>query len=288
MKRILAVLLAALLLPVYALADSENTVVRVGVTGAFYDDLWQPAIEELAKEGITVETVQFSDFSLPNNALNSGDIELNAFQHHAYFNNDTTTNGYDLSVLADTFVITMNLYSEKYDTIEDLVAATESGKPTVAVPNDATNYGRALLVLRDAGLLELGEYEGTPLEENITSSKVELYPVNASMTYQYLSDVDAAVINGNYAASYGVDPDSGIFDESIDLSDDKFTCLIACRTADLDNETYKRVAEVFCSEVTSKVVEEKFNGFFKLVWEEDAAEAAADTETEVTSETTEG
>ena len=81
MKRILAVLLAALLLPVYALADSENTVVRVGVTGAFYDDLWQPAIEELAKEGITVETVQFSDFALPNNALNSGDIELNAFQH---------------------------------------------------------------------------------------------------------------------------------------------------------------------------------------------------------------
>ncbi len=180
MKRILAVLLAALLLPVYALADSENTVVRVGVTGAFYDDLWQPAIEELAKEGITVETVQFSDFSLPNNALNSGDIELNAFQHHAYFNNDTTTNGYDLSVLADTFVITMNLYSEKYDTIEDLVAATESGKPTVAVPNDATNYGRALLVLRDAGLLELGEYDGTPLEENITSSKVELYPVSPS------------------------------------------------------------------------------------------------------------
>ena len=159
---------------------------------------------------------------------------------------------------------------------------------SVAVPNDATNYGRALLVLRDAGLLELGEYDGTPLEENITSSKVELYPVNASMTYQYLSDVDAAVINGNYAASYGVDPDSGIFYESIDLSDDKFTCLIACRTADLDNETYKRVAEVFCSEVTSKVVEEKFNGFFKLVWEEDTAEDAADTETEVTSETTEG
>ena len=101
-------------------------------------------------------------------------------------------------------------------------------------------------------------------------------------------DVDAAVINGNYAASYGVDPDSGIFYENIDLSDDKFTCLIACRTADLDNETYKRVAEVFCSEVTSKVVEEKFNGFFKLVWEEDTAEDAADTETEVTSETTEG
>lgn len=279
MKRIFALLLVIFLLPAYALADSgETTTVRIGVTGAFYEDLWQGAIDTLAQEGINVELVQFSDFSLPNNALNSGDIELNAFQHHAYFNNDTVTNGYDLAVLSDTFVITMNLYSQKYSTIDELIAAAESGKPTIAVPNDATNYGRALLVLRDAGLVELGEYEGTPLEENIVSSKVELYAVNASMTYQYLSDVDAAIINGNYAASYGVDPASAIYYETIDLSDDKFTCVIACRAADVDNETYKRVAEVFCSDVTTQIVDEKFNGFFELVWEAENATDAADAD----------
>ena len=108
MKKIIALVLvlALSLLPTLALADD---VIHIGVTGAFYEDLWAPAIAALAEEGIQVELVQFSDFSLPNNALNGGEIELNAFQHHAYFNNDTTNNGYDLTILADTFVITMNL-----------------------------------------------------------------------------------------------------------------------------------------------------------------------------------
>lgn len=273
MKKLFALVLTLALLIVPNFAVAESTKVTVGVTGAFYADLWAPAIEALAAEGINVELVQFSDFSLPNNALASGELDMDAFQHHAYFNNDTATNGYDLTVLQDTFVITMNLYSSKYATLEDLTAAVDAGeKLTVAVPNDATNYGRALIVLRDAGLLTLGEYEETPNAEDITESKVELYLVNASMTYQYLGDVDAAVINGNYAASYGVDPESAIFYENIDLSDNTFTCLIAVRSADIDNETYKRVAEVFCSDITLEVMNTTFNGFFQPAWDVETAE----------------
>lgn len=263
----LTLALAALICP----AQAED--VKLGVTGAFYDDLWAPAVEALKEEGINVELVQFSDFALPNNALNGGEIQMNAFQHHAYFNNDTTTNGYDLAILADTFVITMNIYSTQYETIDALREAADAGKkPTIAVPNDATNFGRALLLLEDAGLLTLGEYEGTPLEENITDSKVELYLVNASMTYQYLADVDAAVINGNYAASYGVDPSSAIFYETIDLSNESFICVIAVRSEDVENETYKRVAEVFCSDVTREVMDTTFKGFFQIAWDTEAAE----------------
>lgn len=273
MKKLFAIALTLALLIVPNLALAESATVKVGVTGAFYDDLWKPAVDALAAEGIRVELVQFSDFSLPNNALNGGEIDMNAFQHHAYFNNDTSTNGYDLAVLADTFVITMNLYSSKYATLDELAAAADAGsKPTVAVPNDATNYGRALIVLQDAGLLTLGEYENTPNAEDIADSKVELYLVNASMTYQYLGDVDAAIINGNYAASYGVDPDSAIYYENIDLSNDTFTCLIAVRSADIDNEVYKRVAEVFCSDVTREVMDTTFNGFFQVAWDAEAAE----------------
>lgn len=268
MKKLFAVILTLTLLAVPTFALAEDVTVKVGVTGAFYDDLWQPAVDALAAEGIHVELVQFSDFSLPNNALNGGEIDMNAFQHHAYFNNDTSTNGYDLAVLADTFVITMNLYSSKYASIDELTAAADAGsKLTVAVPNDATNYGRALIVLQSAGLLTLGEFENTPNAEDITESKVELVLVNASMTYQYLGDVDAAIINGNYAASYGVDPESAIFYEDIDLSDDTFTCLIAVRSADIDNETYRRVAEVFCSDITRAVMDSDFAGFFQVAWD---------------------
>lgn len=264
-------LLAALLLltlPTLSLADDE---IVIGVTGGFYEDLWQPAIDALKAEGINVILQQFSDFSLPNNALNGGEIQLNAFQHHAYFNNDTSNNGYDLTIIADTFIITMNLFSSQYDSLEALTADADAGKElTVIVPNDATNYGRALILLRDAGLLELSEYEGTPNVENIVSQKVKLTEVNASMTYQYLDDgsVAASVINGNYAASYGVDPATAIYRENVDLNNESFICVIAVRTQDKDNETYQRIADVFRSDVTTQVVREKFDGFFYLTWEQ--------------------
>jgi len=270
MKKLLSVLLvlSLALVPVLSLADT----IKLGVTGAFYEDLWQPAIDQLASEGIDVELVQFSDFSLPNNALNDGEIQINAFQHHAYFNNDTSNNGYDLAVIADTFVITMNLYSNRYESIEALQADVNAGKAlTVVVPNDATNQGRALLVLKDAGIIDLNDdYEGTPNTENVVQkegAKVELLAVNAAQTYQTLDDADAVIINGNYAASYGVDPASSIFQENVDLSDERFICLIAVRTQDAENPTYKRIAEVFCSDVTTKAVKELFDGFFYLLWE---------------------
>lgn len=273
MKKVLALVLASLLLALPALSLAED-VITVGVTGAFYEDLWQPAIDVLAQEGIQVRLQQFSDFSLPNNALNSGEIQLNAFQHHAYFNNDTGNNGYDLSVLADTFVITMNLYSAKYASIEALQADVQAGKAlNIVIPNDATNQGRALLVLRDAGIIALDDaYESTPNTENIQAlegSNVTLTPVNAAQTYQFLEDADAAIINGNYAASYGVDPESAIFAEHVDMSDERFICLIAARTQDKDNETYQHIAQVFCSDVTGQVANTTFKGFFKLVWEQE-------------------
>lgn len=265
-KKIIALLLtfALLLTLLSGCGSNEESVVRLGVTGAVYEDLWAPTIKKLADEGITVELVQFSDFALPNNALDSGDIEMNAFQHHAYFENDKATNGYDIAILSDTFTIAMNLFSSQYKSPEEI---PEGGK--VAVPNDATNYGRALLLLRDAGLLTLKNgSDSTPASTDIETSKVELVEVNASMTYQYVSDseIAAAVVNGNYAASYGVDPSTAIFYENLDPDDDSFVCVIAVRSEDLENETYKKVAEAFCSDETANFFEENYKGFFVPAW----------------------
>ena len=243
---------------------TETNTVKIGVTGAVYEDIWAPAIAKLKEEGINVELVQYSDFSIPNNALSSGDIDLNAFQHHAYFRNELSTRGYDLTVLAPTFVISMNLFSKTTSSVDEIKEGD-----VIAVPNDATNYGRALLLLADAGLLTLKEDAGdTPTTSDIVTSKVVLQEVNAALTYTFLDDktVTAAVVNGNYAASYGVDPNTAIFYENLDLTNDSFTCLIACRTADKDNATYKTIAEVFCSEVTENLFEEKYKGFFVPAW----------------------
>ena len=119
---LLFALLAALLT---GCADKpeEGRVVKLGVTGAVYEELWRPTIEALAAEGITLELVQFSDFALPNNALNSGDIDLNAFQHKAYLAKDCGANGYDLTVIGDTLIAPLCIYSEKYDSIDAIKEA---------------------------------------------------------------------------------------------------------------------------------------------------------------------
>ena len=96
----------------------ENPVtVKIGLTGNVYEDIWNPIKEKLAPEGINLEYEQFTSFNIPNNALNSGEIDMNAFQHHAYFNNDTASNGYDLTAIGDTYIVAMNIYTAKDLTI---------------------------------------------------------------------------------------------------------------------------------------------------------------------------
>ena len=106
-----------------AASTGESTTVKLGVVGSIYEDLWAPAKEALKEEGIDLEIVQFSDYVTPNNALNSGDIDLNAFQHKAYLAKDCGANGYDLTVIGDTLIAPLCIYSEKYDSVDAIKEA---------------------------------------------------------------------------------------------------------------------------------------------------------------------
>ncbi len=244
--------------------EKDENVVKIGLTGTIYEDIWNPIVEEFAKEGIKIELVQFSDFSLPNQALNAGDIDLNAFQHHAYFNNDVDSNGYKITPIGDTFVIAMNLYSNK---IEDVSELKDGDK--VAVPNDASNGGRALKLLESAGVITIKESAGanpsvTDIEKY--NVKIEIVEVNAADICALLPDVTAAVINGNYALDYGITPaEDAIFFET-DYENDNYFCLIAARSDEADNDTYKKIVAAFQSENTKKIFKEKFKGFFVPSW----------------------
>lgn len=177
--------------------DTEKRVVKLGLTGVIYEDIWNPIKEQLAEEGVDLQYVQFSDFSLPNAALDSGEIDINAFQHHAYFNNDTEQNGYKLTPIGDTFIIAMNLYSEKIKSVDEL-----KDGDTIAIPDDASNGGRALKVLESAGVIEIDESAGAnPTVSDITkyNVKVEIKELGASTIPSVIPDFTAAVVNGNYA-----------------------------------------------------------------------------------------
>ncbi|MBP0984056.1 MAG: MetQ/NlpA family ABC transporter substrate-binding protein [Oscillospiraceae bacterium] len=245
----------------------ENPVtVRIGLTGNIYEDIWDPIKEKLAPEGIIIEYEQFTSFNIPNNALANGEIEMNAFQHHAYFNNDVASNGYDITPIGDTFIVAMNIYTSKGITIEDALASTETLK--IAVPNDVTNEGRALRLLESAGFFNINDGAGASPEITDISEyavPVEFVEVDANLVYSVIDDVDLAVINGNYALDSGLSADDAIFKES-EYADNSYYCLIAVRTEDKDNPVYKRIVEEYQTQDTIDIYNTQFKGFFVPAW----------------------
>lgn len=247
-----------------AAKDGETRVVKLGLTGVIYEDIWNLIKEKLAGEGIDLQYVQFSDFSLPNAALDAGEIDINAFQHHAYFNNDTEKNGYDLTAIGDTFIIAMNIYSDQIQSIDEL-----KDGDTVAIPDDASNGGRALKVLESAGIIEIDPDAGAnPTVSDITNYKVQvdITELGASTIPSVIPDFTIAVVNGNYALDYGIDPSTAIFKES-EYDDDSYFCLIAVKSGNADDPVYQEIVKLFQSEETKQIFEDKFGGYFVPAWE---------------------
>ena len=252
-------------------SSAESTTVKLGVVGSIYEDLWKPAQESLKAEGIDLEIVQFSDYATPNNALNSGDIDLNAFQHQIYLDNEVEQQGYKIQSIGYTFIIPLNIYSHKVKAISDI-----KDGDVVAIPDDVTNGGRAIKVLAAAGLITLKEDAGfNPTLEDIKTynTKITIKELKANTIPSVLDDVTAAVVNGNYALDFGLKTEEDIYKDSV-LDEEQYWNLIAARTADLKDPTkvdvYKKVVAAFQSDATEKVFHDDFGGYFiKVGWDQD-------------------
>ncbi|MDY5589029.1 MAG: MetQ/NlpA family ABC transporter substrate-binding protein [Arcanobacterium sp.] len=253
-------------------AATGKTTVKLGVVGAIYEELWQPAKEQLAKEGVDLQIVQFGDYATPNNALDSGDIDLNAFQHVAYLESDSKANGYKIETAGYTFIIPLNIYSTgKVKSVADL-----KDGDTIAYPNDPTNGGRALKVLEAAGLLKLKDGAGfSPTVDDVASytKKIQLKPLAANLIQTSLPDVTAGFVNGNYALSAGIDPATAVYKDT-KLDEKPYWNVIAARSEDLKNADkkalYEKVVKAFQSDGTKKLFDGKFKGYFiPQGWDQD-------------------
>ena len=252
-------------------SSDAQTTVKLGVVGAIYEDIWAPAKEKLADEGIDLEIVQFSDYVTPNNALANGDIDLNAFQHRIYLQNEIDNYGYAIQNIGNTFIIPLNLYSQKVSSVDEL-----KDGDVVAIPDDLTNGGRALKVLEAAGLIELDPNAAfNPTVDDITSYKVNITieELKANTIPSVLPDVAAAVVNGNYALDFGLKTDEVIYKDSV-LDVEEYWNLIAARTADVEDPDtaaiYEKVVEAFQSSATEDVFNNTFGGYFIAVgWDQD-------------------
>ncbi|MEV4469551.1 MetQ/NlpA family ABC transporter substrate-binding protein [Nonomuraea sp. NPDC049419] len=188
-------------------AESADTVLKVGVNPVPHAEILNFVKDNLAPAaGLKLEVVEFTDYVQPNVQLEEGKLTANYFQHRPYLDDFNKSKGTNLTFVAGVHLEPLGLYSKK---ITD-VSALASGA-TVALPNDATNLGRALKLLADNGVITLKEGAGTAATERDVAQNpknLQFKPLEAAQLPRSLEDVDAAVINGNYALEAGLKPAS--------------------------------------------------------------------------------
>ncbi|WP_055669778.1 MetQ/NlpA family ABC transporter substrate-binding protein [Desnuesiella massiliensis] len=240
-------------------SKAGKQVIKLGVTGDEHK-LWDEIKKKLEKENIDLQLVSFSDYIRPNMALAEGEIDANAFQTIVYFNNFIKERKLELTSLGYTVLAPMGVYSKKIKDIKDL---KEGGK--VSIPNDATNLGRALILLQDAGLIKLKDGSGvTPTLKDIVENKknLKISELVATQIPRSIEDVDIAVINNGVAVDAGYSP----LKDSIYLEDTKkdsvknYFNIIAVRTKDKDSEKLKKLIQAYQTEETKKIIQEIYKG----------------------------
>ncbi|MGX5697364.1 MetQ/NlpA family ABC transporter substrate-binding protein [Agromyces soli] len=224
-------------------SEGGDDVVTIGVVGK--GDAQWPAFEEAAADaGIKIEIVDFSDYAQPNPALTEGELDLNQFQHIVYLADYNVSADEDLTPIGSTAIYPLGLYSTQYDDVKDIPEGA-----TVAVPNDASNQARGLLVLQSAGLIELksgGTIFSDLADIDEAKSKVKVTALEASLTPTSLPDVAAAIINNDFVEDAGLEFDDAIAqDDPSDPNALPYVNIFAARAEDKDNKTYQKLVEIF-------------------------------------------
>lgn len=250
--------------------NSDTVKVKIGVNGA--DGVQWPLLKEkAAKEGIEIELVEFADYTLPNNALAQGDIDLNAFQHFSFLSQYVKESKNELVPIGSTMFAPLGVYSEK---IKDISEIKEGDK--IAIPDDPSNQARALRLLESADLISLSDdfgLFGDPTKITENPLNLEIIPMVAQQTARILPDVTAAIINNGIAGQAGFSPgEDPLFRESGDNeSIYPYVNLIVASEKEKNNKTFKRIVELYQEEDIEKAIEEDTKGgsyLIKLTQEE--------------------
>lgn len=262
MKKTLTLLLLTLL--ALALAACGNNTegadgqrkISLGISGSD-TTIWDFIAEKAAEEGIELEIITFSDYVAPNIALAEGELDLNAFQTISYFDEFVGEHNIDIVPIGSTVIAPMGLYSEKYESIDDLPDGAQ-----IAVPNEATNMGRALLLLQEAGLITLSDDAGlTGTADHIIDNpkNIEIIPMIAAQTPRAMADVAGSIVNNGIAVDAGLNPtEDPIARESETAT--PYINLIAASAENADDEDFLKIVELYQQEDTADFIVEYSKG----------------------------
>ena len=245
-----------------AAAPVADKPLKVGVTPGPHAQIMEVVKKVAEKNGLKIQIIEFSDYVQPNVALNQGDIDINSFQHLPFLENMVRDRKYDLVMYAKTFTFPMGLYSKKIKNIKDLKDGA-----VIAMPNDPTNGGRALLLFEKAGLIKLKPglgHKASVVDIVDNPRKFKIRELEAAQIPRTLEDMDIAAINTNYAMSAGMMPAKDAL--LLEDSSSPYANILAVRGKDKDNPLYKKFLKAYQSEEVKKFVTEQFKGSVIVAW----------------------
>ncbi|MBL6459199.1 MetQ/NlpA family ABC transporter substrate-binding protein [Belnapia sp. T6] len=235
---------------------STQRPLRVGVTTGVHAQVLEKVRDVMAREGFAIRITEFGDFIQPNVALAAGELDANTYQHLPFLETQKQQRGYDFVPVGRTVLTLMAVFSRKHKSLADLPNGAR-----IAIPNDPTNGGRALLLLAQKGVFSLrqgADYRATVADITENSKRVRIVELEAAQIARSLEDVDAAAITGNYAVPAGLNPlRDGLAAEG---PESVYTVLVVVRRADENQPWAKRLATGYAHSEVKAFIEQSFGG----------------------------
>jgi D-methionine transport system substrate-binding protein len=242
---------------------SEGTVVTVGVVGNADDAIWKAVQSELDSkdEKIKIQLKPFQDGIYTNQALANKELNITAFQHYAFLNQEVKQKGYKFSVIGESYISPMNLYSSKYKSVDEFKDGDK-----IAIPNNATNTGRALKVLAGSGLIGLKDPNAeSPTIDDVTENKhhVRIELTDAAAIVNLLPDYAGGITNTNFILDAGKSPDDAIYKVTADLNDaanKPYINVIVANSDDKDNPVYRKIVDAYHTKTVADAINANYKG----------------------------
>ena len=256
MRKVFAGVVLFIILALCTGAAGAQTVIKVGATPVPHAEILEFVKPLLAQEGITLEIVEFTDYVQPNLRLADGSLDANFFQHVPYLETFSADHRLNLEVLVRVHVEPMGLYSSRFTDVNDLPNGAQ-----IAIPNDPTNGGRALLLLEAQGLIKLDPAAGitaTVLDIVSNPLRLKFSELEAAQLPRVLPDVDLAIINTNFALEAGLDPLSDAL--FIEGSESPYVNVLAVRSSDVDREDLAKLSEALLSDKVKDFILAEYGG----------------------------
>jgi len=240
-------------------ATAETVTLKVGASPAPHAEILGEVIDQLAAEGIDLKIIEYSDYVVPNTALDSGEIDANFFQHVPYLDDFNAENGTNLVPVLAVHFEPLTIYAGKSASLDDIAKGAK-----IAIPNDTTNEARALLLLEAQGLIKLKEGVGiaaTPADVIDNPHDIQFVEAEAAALPRLLEDADFAVINGNFALSAGVDSKLALASEdAASEAANTYANVVVVKAGNENNPAIQKLVAALKSDAIRTFIKDSYGG----------------------------